>query len=342
MSSSTSLVTGAAGFLGQTLVRRLLAEGEVIRAIALPNDPRIKELRSLGSSTESLRIIEADVTVTDSIDDAFEGVSRVFHTAALIHAWAPWEQFRAVNVGGTRNVAECASRHGVERMVHVSTTDVFGIPRRDEALGETSPFQFWGEPYADTKIKAERWLWDFHERKDLPLTVIYPGWVFGPGDAAFFPSLAQAISEGLMLFWQDDVRLPWVYVENLADACLLAATQPAAIGNGYIVHDDADGPSLQRVCERIAGLLGKPAPRRRIPYSVAYVAAWTLQNVWRLGRLRGTPPLLTVDVKAFGHRWNLRTEKARRELGWAPRIPIEEAMDIALRSLRERLDGIAG
>jgi nucleoside-diphosphate-sugar epimerase len=336
MSNSLSLVTGAAGFLGQTLVKRLLSDNESVRAVVLPNDPRTEELRSLAGDGD-LRLVECDVTDANGLDVAFVGVTRVFHTAALIHAWAPRDRFRAVNVGGTRNVAECALRHGVERMVHVSTTDVFGIPRRDQVFDEDSPFQKWGEPYADTKIEAEQWLWDFHRANGLPLTVIYPGWVFGPGDAAFFPSLAQAISDGFMLFWQRDVRLPWAYVDNLADACLIAGTHPAAVGNGYIVHDDSDGPTLQQVCARIANVLGKAPPTRHVPYSVAYAAAWALQQIWRLGGFRGTPPLLTVDVKAFGHRWNLSTKKARRELGWSPKTPPAEAMDRALQSLAERL-----
>jgi nucleoside-diphosphate-sugar epimerase len=171
----------------------------------------------------------------------------------------------------------------------------------------------------------------------LPLSVIYPGWVFGPGDGAFFPNLAQAIADGMMLFWMRDLQLPWAYVDNLADACLLASTQPTAIGNGYIIHDDADGPTLQEVCARIARLVGKAPPTRHVPYSIAFAAAWTLQKVWRIGGLRSTPPLLTVDVKAFGHRWRLSTDKARGELGWTPTTPVEEAMDAAVQSLRERL-----
>ena len=336
MSNSVSLVTGAAGFLGQTLVKRLLSESESVRAVVLPNDPRKEELRSWAGDAD-LRVLECDVTDASALDGAFAGVTRVFHTAALIHAWAPWERFRAVNVGGTRNVAECALRHGVERMVHVSTTDVFGLPDENEAFDENSPFQSWGEPYADTKIEAERWLWDFHQANEFPLTVIYPGWVFGPGDAAFFPSLAQAISDGVMLFWQRDVRLPWAYVDNLADACLVASRHPAAVGSGYIVHDDSNGPTLQQVCARIANVLGKAPPTRHVPYSAAYAAAWTLQRIWRVARLRATPPLLTVDVKAFGLRWNLSTKKARRELGWSPKTPMAEAMDMALQSLNERL-----
>jgi nucleoside-diphosphate-sugar epimerase len=140
-----------------------------------------------------------------------------------------------------------------------------------------------------------------------------------------------------MLFWLRDLRLPWVYVDNLAGACLIAAAHPAAISNGYIIHDDSDGPTLQQVCARIAQILGKAPPTRHVPYSVAYAAAWTLQRVWRLGRLRGTPPLLTVDVKAFGHRWSLSTKKARLELGWKPETPVEQAMDAAVQSLRGQL-----
>jgi nucleoside-diphosphate-sugar epimerase len=340
MSDSLSLVTGAAGFLGQALVKSLLSNGESVRAVILPNDPRKAELQSRAATSGDLQLIEADVTDANALDGAFAGVKHVFHTAALIHAWAPWERFRAVNVGGTRNVAESALRHGVERLVHISTTDVFGIPHPGQVFDETSPFQPWGEPYADTKIDAERWLWDCRKTKDLPLTVVYPGWVYGPGDRAFFPSLAQAISDGFMIFWQRDVRLPWVYVHNLADACLLAATHPAALGNGYIVHDDSGGPSLQEVCARIAGVLGKPPPTRHVPYAAAYAAAWTAQHIWRLGRFRGPPPLLTVDVKAFGHRWNLSTQKVRRELRWAPATPVDEAMDAALESLREALHPI--
>ena len=143
--------------------------------------------------------------------------------------------------------------------MHVSTSDVFGIPRGDELIDESTPYREWGEPYPDTKIAAERWLWQFHRESGLPLSVIYPCWVYGPGDQAFFPSLAQAIDDGVMLFWHRQTRLFWAYVDNLADAIVLAGTHPAAVGNGYLVHDGDDGPTLQEVCARIAALAGKPA-----------------------------------------------------------------------------------
>ncbi len=333
MSVPISVVTGAAGFVGQALVRRLLADGDEVRALALPKDPFLSELRALGP-TEQLQILEVDITDTVSLDTAFAGATRAFHTAALVHAWAPWERFRAVNVGGTQKVARACRAHGV-RLLAVSTSDVFGIPDADEVMDETSPVKRWNEPYADTKIEAERWLWSFARDTQLPLSIIYPGWVYGPGDKAFFRNLAAAIDDGVMTFWFRNAKLPWVFIDNLVDACVLASRHPGAIGEGYLVHDEADGPTLEEVCARIAGVIGKKAPTLHVPYALAFGAAKATQTLWRWLRITSPPPLLTVDVKAFGFQWHLSTQKIRR-LGWAPRVSTEHGMELALRYLSEQ------
>jgi nucleoside-diphosphate-sugar epimerase len=329
-----SLVTGASGFVGLAVVRRLLAAGDSVRALTLPGDRRLPELRALGGG-DQLTIVEIDLTAGD-VAPHVAGVARVFHTAALVHGPHPWARFRAVNVGGTQQVARAAQAHGVERFVHVSTSDVFGIPRGEETIDESTPLRAWNEPYPDTKIEAERWLWQFHREAGLPVSIIYPCWVYGPGDQAFLPSLAQAIDDGFMIFWHRNTRLPWVHIENLVDAIILASTRPAAVGQGYLVHDGDDGPTLQEVCARIAGICGKRPPTIHVPYAVAFAAAWLAERGWRAFGLRGAPPLLTNDVKSFGSQWHISTAKLRRDLGWTPRIAIPEGMDAALAYLRER------
>lgn len=324
-----SLVTGAAGFVGQAIVRRLLAAGDRVRALVLPGDRFTDELRAAGAP-DRLEIVTGDVTRAETLAGPCAGVERVFHTAALVHGWHPWERYRAVNVGGTQNVARAAQAAGVARFVHVSTSDVFGIPGAGEVIDESTPYRPWGEPYPDTKIEAERWLWQFARETGLSLTVIYPGWVYGPGDHAFFPSLAQAIAGGVMCFWQRDVRLAWAYVDNLADAIVLAAAQPEAAGNGYLVHDGDGGPTLQEVCAEIARAHGTRPPTLHLPYRLALAAAAVSQLVWRTFRLRGAPPLLTADVKAFGVPWRLSTDKIRA-LGWVPRIAVADGMAAAIR-----------
>ncbi|HSP96680.1 MAG TPA: NAD-dependent epimerase/dehydratase family protein [Candidatus Dormibacteraeota bacterium] len=319
----TVLVTGAAGFVGLALVKRLRADGEQVRALALRGDRRLPELRAL-----DVEVVEADVTDAAAIAPHFAGVERVFHAAALVHGWHPWERYRAVNIGGTQQVARAAQAAGVRRFVHISTSDVFGIPRDGAVIDESRPFDYWREPYPDTKIEAERWLWQFHRDSGLPLSVIYPGWVYGPGDEALFPGFAQAIRDGLLVFWQRDTKLAWAHVGNLADAIVLVSREPAAVGQGYLVHDDADGPTLEAVSARLAAILGRPLTPRYVPYAVAFAAAAAAQGVWRLLPLRGGPPVLTADVKAFGFRFRFSTAKLRA-LGWTPRVGIGEGMEQA-------------
>jgi nucleoside-diphosphate-sugar epimerase len=329
----TALVTGAAGFVGLALVRRLRADGVPVRALALPGDRRLAELRAL-----DVEVVEADVTDGAALAPHVAGVECVFHGAALVHGWHPWARYRAVNIGGTQQVARAAHAAGVRRFVHVSTSDVFGIPRDGRVIDESQPHDYWGEPYPDTKIDAERWLWQFHRESGLPLSVIYPGWVYGPGDEALFPALAQAIRDGLLVFWQRDTRLAWSHVDNLADAMALVSREPAAVGQGYLVHDGAGGPTLEEVSARLARILGQPFRPRHVPYAAAYAAAAAAQAAWSVLPLRGSPPLLTADVKAFGHRFRLSNAKLRA-LGWTPRIGIAEGMAQAFAYFAARRAG---
>ncbi|HYD46753.1 MAG TPA: NAD-dependent epimerase/dehydratase family protein [Terriglobales bacterium] len=330
----TSVVTGAAGFVGQALVRRLLAAGDTVRAVVLRDDPAARELARLPSADPAaLTIFEGDITRTESVTPAFEAADRVFHTAALVHAWAPRAEFERVNVLGSRNVAELALAHGVPRLIAISTSDVFGLPEGNTVFTERSPHRPWGEPYADTKIEAERWLWRLQRESGLPVTVIYPGWVYGPGDKAFFPGLAKAIAAKQMFFWAKAVRLPLVYIDNLIDAVMLAANSPQAVGNGYIVFDTEQGPTMEELAAAIAQKIGVRAPSRHLPYAMTHRIAAALQTIWRVSGRKTPPPLMTVDVKAFGSQFHLSNEKVKRELGWQPKVSIEAGLAAALAAL---------
>ncbi len=322
-----SLVTGAAGFVGQAIVRRLLAEGGRVRGLVRPGDPAAAELHAL-TGAERLEIVPADITDRDAVDAACDDIRRVYHSAALVHAWTSIDDYRNVNVNGTRNIAEAAFLRGIERFVHISTSDVFGLPRAGEVLDEASPLRVWGEPYQDTKIEAERWLWRFHRERGLPVSVVYPGWVYGPGDKAFFPALARSIGDGSMSFWLRELWLPWVYIDNLADACLLVGEHPGALGEGYLAYDGDDGPTLQEVCARIADAIGGRRPTRHIPFFAALLAAKFAQR-----SVGGEPWLRTADVKAFGYDWNFSNAKLMG-LGWQPRVSTEDGMRRAIEALR--------
>jgi nucleoside-diphosphate-sugar epimerase len=324
------LVTGAGGFVGVALVRRLVQDGARVRALVLPGSRRTSDLRALGAE-----VVEGDVTDAASLAPCVAGIERVFHAAALVHGWQPWARYRTVNVEGTRNVACAAHAAGVARFVHVSTSDVFGIPRAGEVLDESAPLRPWGEPYPDTKIEGEQWLRGFARRTGLPVSIVYPGWVYGAGDEAFFPALADAIRSGMLVFWQRDTRLAWVHVANLADAIALVGRASEAAGHGYLVHDDVEAPTLEEVCARLAAIVGRPFRPRYVPYGVAFAAAWASEAAWRMLPLRGAPPILAADVKAFGHRFRFSTAEIRA-LGWSPRVGIAAGMEESYAYLAAR------
>ncbi len=166
--------------------------------------------------------------------------------------------------------------------------------------------------------------------------MIYPGWVYGPGDRAFFPGLAEAIAGGFMVFWGRGIRLAWAYVDNLVDACVQASEAPRAVGESFIVYDTLEGPSLEDVCGRIAARIGAAPPTWHVPYVLALAVARVSEHLWRIAGARSAPPLRSVDVKAFGDQWRFSNAKARRELGWSPRIGIDEGMERALDALMAR------
>lgn len=332
-----SLVTGGAGFVGRALVEGLLARGAPVRALVLPGERGLDDLKARPELAGRLEVVEGDITDAHALSAVFDAIDVVYHAAALVHAWAPRERFVNVNVGGTRNIAELSLAHGVHRLVAISTSDVFGMPLGDTVFDENSPYRPWGEPYPDTKIDAARWLWRLHRESGLPLTVIYPGWVYGPGDGAFFPGLAEAIAARKMFFWTRGAKLPFVYIDNLVDACLLAADRPEANGHGYIVHDDSDGPTLEDLCASIAEVVGAPPPRAHVPYALAHATARTLETLWRWRGATSEPPLRSVDVKAFGMQYHLSSAKIRRQLSWQPRVATAEGMRRALAALRARL-----
>ena len=144
------LITGATGFIGSHLVEKNLKEGNHVRILALPDDPVAREYETRG-----IEVIYGDIRDNNRVELSVKGVDIVFHLAAVVTDWAPKELFVQVNIHGTRNVCEASLRNKVDRLVEVSTNDVFGI-KEDVIIDETFDYDYWREPYADTKLEATK------------------------------------------------------------------------------------------------------------------------------------------------------------------------------------------
>ena len=197
-SSKRVLVTGGTGFIGFALVKRLISMGHKVRVItrSLEFDKDFEQYLSDTPSSE-IEVLAGDIRKAAGIRDAFNDVDVVIHAAAMLNTIAPVKEFREANVTSTRNICELCLEFNITRLVYVSTCDVFGLPLKNKVLSESSPYRRWSEPYADTKIEASQLVKDFQQR-GLNFTIIYPGWVYGPGDKTFMPSILEQMQSGIM------------------------------------------------------------------------------------------------------------------------------------------------
>ena len=316
---SSILVTGASGFIGGHLAARLAADGHRVRGLMRKtSDPAF-----LRGTPVELRA--GDVTDPASLRPVMEGIEVVVHAAGYVSDWGPLEAFRAVNVGGTRNVAEAAAAGGARRLLHVSTAAIHGFEgfrNRDETAPPV-PSIF---PYCETKREAEEWLFAFARTSPLEVTAVRPGNVIGPRDRTFSEAYLDALAEGKAGYVGGGRR--WTcptYVENLVDAIVLACFEPAARGEAFLITDGLE-IDWRTFTEALAAAIGAEPPGLSIPFPLAYAAAWTMEAVFR-GLRRPKPPRLTrYRICNGGRDYHFSIEKARRLLKYEPRVGFAEAV----------------
>jgi nucleoside-diphosphate-sugar epimerase len=311
------LITGATGFIGRHVVKANLTRGNKVRALVLPGDAGEAWLKERG-----VEVIIGDIRDYEAVRRAVGSVDIIFHTAAIVTDWAPRELFWEVTVGGAENICRAAVDAKVSRLVDVSTCDVFGTDE-SKVMDESMPLQYWGEPYADSKIDAEKVMRRYHEQQGLPLTMVYPLWVFGEGDQTFVPLLADAIIKRELIFWRKRAIVWPTYIDNLVDLLMLISEDERAIGNGYLVHD-GESTTLEEFCAGIARALGVLPIKIYIPYWLAMTAARVMEFIWKLLDIKNRPLLTTYTVTNLGSRFRFSIDKAQRELGWKPRITYRE------------------
>ncbi len=298
------------------------------------------EVRALARSPEKARrlasigveIVEGDVTDAASVCRAMEGCSVVFHCAALMHdAGAAPERFRKVNVGGTANVLDAAAEAGVERLVHISSIAVYGI---DPGMhtDETGPFRTTGIPYSDSKIEAERLVARHAERTHLPLVVIRPANVYGPRSSFWTLGLLSMIDAGRLTLIDDGRgQSNHVYIDNLVDAILSAARTDSALREDFIISDGAETPWSE-----FLGYYARMIGRDPLPRVSLVRAKWMAYRSELSARIvGGTPALTSLEVRLWTQTGAFDIAKARRILGYAPRVSLNEGMKRTERWLRE-------
>lgn len=323
------LVTGGTGLLGSHIAERLVAQGRSVRALVREGSPTTF-LDRLG-----VEVVRGDLADRASCGRAVRGVAVIYHAAAKVGDWGRWSEFQVGCIDATRNLATAAAEAGVDRFLHISSTSAYGHPHdQPEPIDESAPMgqNLWvWDPYTRSKVESERILWDLAGAGRLAVTVIRPSWLYGERDRTTVARLVDRLRRGKVpMIGRGDNPLSAVYAGIVADAAILAARDPASVGEAYNITNQ--GRITQReFLNLFAAACGAPRVVRRVPYRAAYGASFLLEAHGRLTR-RPRPPLITrYATWLMGRELEYSTEKARTRLGWEPALSYEESINRSVR-----------
>jgi 2-alkyl-3-oxoalkanoate reductase len=317
----SALVTGASGFLGGNLVAALCGRGVKVRALVRSTSD-LRCLTGLGAE-----IVRGDVCEPASLHEAARGQQVVFHTAAKVPDWGPRREFFRVNLDGTRNLVAACQDAGVERLVHVSSMTVLGLPRQGAAVDEQSPYDpSPKDAYTASKIAAEEIVLAANGQRDLSTVAIRPGAIWGPGDPSITPRIAALLRRGRAVYiGRASNRLALSHVDNLTLGLRLAAETPAAAGQVYHLTD-GETVTAREVIDGLAALLGTARPRWSVPFFLIYAAAAAMEGVARFLRRRAPPPFTRYGVRLMASDCSYDNRKAERELGFRPSVSFQQGL----------------
>ena len=316
-----ALVTGAGGFIGGAIARRLVERGDAVRSFSRG---RYEALESLG-----IEQVRGDLGEAGDVGRAIEGVDVVFHVAARFDLWGRYEDFYRTNTLGTRHILDSCREHGVPKLVFTSTPSVVHGGDSVDGVDESAPYPDHFEAhYPATKALAEQEVLAAND--DALCTVaLRPHLVWGPGDSSALPRLVARARAGRLRMVGKPQKIDVSYIDNVVDAHLAAAERlapgAACAGNAYFLSQGEPvlGPDF---VNDLLGAAGLPPVRRTVPLWLARSLAAAVEVVWKtLGR-QSEPPLtrFMVSQLATAHWYDISA--ARRDLGFDPAVSYDEGM----------------
>ncbi len=309
------LITGATGYIGSHLVNRALSRGHEVKALVVKNSP----YQSLKAN--NVELVIGDLADNRALRTACSNVDVIYHAAGLLGKWGTSDQqLYPVNVEGVRNLIEACLDTSLQHFIHISASGVTG-PLECKVADES----YEGKPsteYTKTKLQGERLALEMADKYGVPLSVVRPTFTYGPGDPHKL-NLFKMVKRRTFVFIGDgESTMHLVYIDDLVDGIELVAKHQSKV-EVYIIGGER-AVTKRELIYTIADVLEVPRPRIHVPVALASLAA---QISEKMGKTLKFEPLITSSrVELMAKNWGMSIEKARRELGYKPKITLLEGI----------------
>jgi nucleoside-diphosphate-sugar epimerase len=320
------LVTGATGFTGSHLALSLARAGRQVRAL-VRDHARAGELAAAG-----VELVAGDIRDADALRRATAGVSVVYNIAALYRqAGLPRETYRAVNATAAGAIVEAAAGAGARRVVQCSTVGVHGDVEHPPA-NEDAPLKP-GDVYQETKLEGERLAQDASRRTGIPVTIVRPSGIYGPGDRRLL-KLFRGVARGRFpMLGSGKIYYHLTYIDDLVEGFRLCGEHPAAANRTYILAG-GEVTTLNELVDLVADVAGTKPPRVHLPVWPVWIAGAVCELV--CGPFGLEPPLYRRRVDFFTKSRAFDIGRARQEIGYAPRVSLRDGIARTLDWYRGR------
>jgi 2-alkyl-3-oxoalkanoate reductase len=322
------LVTGATGCLGGVTARRLAAAGHAVTGSG-------RDLaKGADLAADGVRFVPADLADRPTMEALAAGHAVIIHAGGLSSAWGRREDFMRANVGPTRTLIQAARSAG-SRLVFVSSPSIyFDFTDRTDIDPDAAPAARPVNAYAESKLIAEGLVREA-SKSGLDAAIIRPRAIFGASDTALMPRLLRAAARGrLPLIDGGRALIDMSYVDNVADVLIAAALHPTPLaGRAYNVSN-GEPISVADLMRAVVGGLGLKARFMPIGFSLAYAAAAAMEAAAHLRPSRPEPVLTRYTVGVLGKSQTLSIDRAKAELGWAPRVALADGIERTLSAWR--------
>ena len=314
------LVTGATGFLGAHVAEGCLQRGHTVCTIAraTSNTARLEKL--------GVTIHRGDLADPAVVTRALDGVDVIVHCAAKVGDWGPVEEYRAVNVDALRHMLDACKGRPLQRFVHISSLGVYAA-RHHHGTDETEPLPAQHmDGYTQTKVESEKLVLDYQKQHGIPVVVLRPGFIYGTLDRTVLPKLVDNLRRGRVKYLgSSESLMNTIHVGNLVDAIFLAVEKPDAVGQVFNLTD-GEAVTKRRFMETICAALEIKPPSRTVPLWLAKLVAGLMEWKARRSGAKEAPMLTQARIKFLGLNLDYSIEKAKRMLGYRPRVTFAEGM----------------